>query len=118
MVGDATIHLGGQERILRFRLLAWAKLEDRGYPLTEVVERLQVGTLNFKLVLSLLWAGLQHEKPAPTWEEVGEWVGGENFSDVVSRLGEAIKHAFPPGDPTNPPDPVLATAGTGTGSEK
>lgn len=110
--GEVTVNLGGVEHVLRFRLRAWAALEDRGFRLDDVIAELNSGKLNFKAFEALLWAMLQHEQPPPSVGQVGEWVGGENFPEVIAKIGEAMRDAFPPGPPT--PAPSL---GAGSGPE-
>lgn len=113
-IGEVTVNLGGADHVLRFRLRAWAALEDRGFKLDDVIAELNSGKLNFKAFEALLWAMLQHEKPAPSVEQVGEWVGGENFPEVIAKIGEAMRDAFPAPDP---PMPALANVGAGSGPE-
>jgi len=112
MIGDVIVRLGEQDHVLRFRLRAWAAVEDRGFQLDQIMNEMQGGKLNFKAMEALLWAMLQHENPPPSIPQVGEWVGGDNFAEVVAKIGDAIRGAFPP---ANPPTPAPVTPGTGSG---
>lgn len=111
-IGEVRIELGGRDRELRFRLRAWSALEDQGFSLDDMLERMRGGGFNLKALQVLLWAMLRHESPAPSLDEVGDWVGGDNVEMVTAKLGEAIKGAFP----ADPP-PVAAPVGSGTGPE-
>lgn len=111
-IGDVRLTLGGQERLFKFRLQAWAALEDQGFSLDGIVTQMQQGRLPLKAVQVLVWAMLHHAMPAPTMLEIGEWVGGENVEAVMATLGEAIKDAFPQ-SPDPPPAPGLVADGTG-----
>src|SRR5260370_5390505 len=93
------IILGGQERQLRFALSAWAAVEDHGYDLQGLLDALHGNgngkRLSLKAVRVVLWAMLQEEEDPPTLKEVGRWVDGDNFSDVMAKAGEAMRLAFP-----------------------
>ena len=113
-IGEVSLSLGGRDRVFRFRLKAWSALEDQGYSLDQIIESMQSGRLNLKVIHALLWAMLQHENPKPSMDDVGEWVGGENVELMVEKLGEAIKDAFPHGNGSSPPVGASPAAG-GTG---
>lgn len=110
-IGEVRLELGGAERDLRFRLLAWAALEDQGYLLQDVLDQIQAGKISFKALQVLIWAMCQHQKPAPSMGDIGEWVGMDNCEEIIAKVGEAIRDASP--DPPDPPAARPAPTGAG-----
>lgn len=109
------VELGGRSMALRFDMEAMAAVEDKGFELDEILAYMSTGKLSAKRLRVLLWAMLQHENDAPSEKDVGSWVDGENFVDVVAKIGETLKLAFPKakaGDSAGPQN----GAGTGTHS--
>ena len=103
--------LNGHELSLRLDLGAMAALEDQGYAIDDIVAHLQEGKLSAKRLRLLLWAMLQNTDPPPSLTQVGAWVDGSNFTQVVGKIGEALRLAFPERE-ESPPGPP---AGAGTG---
>lgn len=84
-----TIELGGKERHLKFDLNAVAEIGER-LNVTVRLEKLAEDLLSTPLPLSalrvLLWAGLRHEDPELTPEQVGAWVDLDNIGEVWDRF--------------------------------
>jgi len=104
--------LNGHELAMRLDLTAMAELEDRGFPIEEIVAHLQTGTFSAKRLRLLLWAMLQSAEPPPSVADVGRWVDGGNFVHVTEKVGEALRLAFPEATKESPPVPP---PGAGTG---
>lgn len=94
--------LDGQEHSLRLDMGAMAALEDQGYEIEELVGYLGSGKLSAKRLRVLLWGMLQHEDNPPVLKDVGRWVDGDNFTEVVSKISETLALAFPKADKTSP----------------
>lgn len=111
-IRQVLLELGGQERELRFGLGAWAALEDHGIAIDALTEDVQGGKLmRFKTVQRIIWAMLQSENgSSPTYFQVGLWIDGRNFAQVVEKMREAFRD----GVATEGPSPPLPdAAGTG-----
>lgn len=120
MVRTVPLSLGGRERNLRFALSAWAALEDHGTDMQAATHALRGSGKppSMKSVALLLWSMLQEDDDPktgvpPTIREVRSWVDGDNFAEVMSKVGDALRLAFPP----KPEEPVAdPPPGVGTGS--
>ena len=84
-----TVNLGGKERQLKFDLNAIAEIGER-LKVTVRLEKLAEDLMSTPLPLSalrvLLWAGLRHEDPELTPEQVGAWVDLDNIGEVWDRF--------------------------------
>lgn len=93
MAGKATgLKLGGKTHRLRYDLNALAALEERlGLKSLTDFENLEVriGTIR-----TMLWAGLLHENPDLTEQEVGAMVDGSNMNEVVEGVTRALVESF------------------------
>lgn len=79
-----------KERNLRFTLNALAEIEDKlGIPLSKMGEV----DLGIKAVRTMLWAGLIHEDPQITEQEVGNMVDFDNMAYIQEKLSEAFAKA-------------------------
>ena len=109
-VHRVTLQLGGVEHALILNLKALSAIEDAGYAkVGDLLDRLTSDHFSFKALQTVIWAALQHEKPPPSFDAVGEWVDGD-YAEVVEKVGELIRLAFPEGKQSeNPP-------GRGTGA--
>lgn len=86
-----------KKRTLRYDLNAFAELEELGMGTSgEVMEVLQDGSM--KAMRGLLWAGLIHEDPELTLQQVGFWVTMDNLEDVSQKVTEAITGSLPDAD--------------------
>lgn len=98
---DVVITLNGHEHTLRFSLSAWSAAESQGFKLDPLFQGLK--DLSMQAVGVCLWAMLQEETPRPSLVDVQSWVNGENFAQVMEKMGEAIRVSFP-----SPPSPSTA----------
>lgn len=84
-----TIELGGKERELRLDLNAIAAICDKlnlTGRLNNLAEDLLGKPLPISAIRTLLWAALLWNEPDLTEEEVGSWVGLDNFTEVYERF--------------------------------
>ncbi|MCY8048446.1 gene transfer agent family protein [Bacillus haynesii] len=85
--GESKVTLGDKEYSLRYDLNALVELEDRmGVPLSEMGEM----KITIRTVRSMLWAGVLHENPDVTEEELGKYVDMENLEDIQGAISEAF----------------------------
>jgi hypothetical protein len=76
-----------KKRTLRYTLNALAELEDR---LGVSVSELTNVPMGMKQIRTFLWAGLLHEAPDITEQEVGNLVDFENMEYVSQKITEAF----------------------------
>jgi len=77
-------------RKLRYNLNALAELEDKlGTSLSDLDE----DKMGVKQIRTFLWAGLIHEDPEITEQEVGEMVDFENMEYINEKITEAFSKA-------------------------
>jgi len=96
--GEVAIEIGGKRRTLRFDLNALAEIEQalglRGLDATLAA----LSNLGYREARAALWAGLKHECPALTLEEVGSWDLLSNkmrgLRDAIDKITEAMAAAF------------------------
>ena len=84
-----TIELGGKERHLKFDLNAIAEIGERldiTIRLQRFAEDLMSTPLPFSALRVILWAGLVHEDPDLTPQQVGAWVDLDNMQEVMDRF--------------------------------
>lgn len=84
-----TLDLGGEERRLTYDLNAIAEIGERldiTIRLAHFEEDLLGVRLKPKAIRTLLWAGLIHDNPDLTEEEVGGWVTQDNFMEVITAF--------------------------------
>lgn len=75
-----------KERTLKFDLNALVDVEDNlGFSLAELEDKMSIKTLRV-----LLHAGLQHEDPELTLQDVGRMIDFENLSEVQEALSKAL----------------------------
>lgn len=96
-----TINLD-KERHLRFDLNAFALLEEKYGSVDEALKKVEQGSII--ALRYMLWAGLVHEDPSLTVEEVGSMFDVKNLNEVSKQLFEAVGAAMPQkGDNTQDP---------------
>mgnify|MGYP005750951813 CR=1 FL=1 len=79
-----------KKRHLRYTMNALAEIEDAlGVELSEM-DKVK---MNIKNVRIILWAGLIHEDPDLTQEEVGDMVDLANIKEVQEKVSEAFNTA-------------------------
>ena len=84
-----TIELGGKERHLKYDLNAIAEIGERldiTIRLQRFAEDLMSTPLPFSALRVILWAGLVHEDPDLTPQQVGAWVDLDNMQEVWDRF--------------------------------
>jgi hypothetical protein len=87
--GNVSVELD-KTRNLRYTMNALAEIEDSlGVPLAEM-GNIQMTMKNVRVIL---WAGLIHEEPELTQEQVGEMVDLGNMQEVQEKVAEAFAMA-------------------------
>lgn len=77
-------------RTFRFTLNALEEVEERlGFDLAEMEGK----KLKIKEIKVIMWAGLIHEDPELTLDDVGAMIDMENLSYVQEKMGKAFKAA-------------------------
>lgn len=80
-------------RTLRYTNRSLVKLEDEsGLTASELVQRIAAGSM--KALSQLVWAGLLHESPTLTVEEVLDWIDIERLDEIATAVGTAVEQAF------------------------
>lgn len=89
-----TVSLGGKDRVLRYDVNAYAELETvLGKGLSEIGKQLRKGLTGAREIRALIWAGLIHDEPSLTLQDVGRMLTMENFERVAQQAGEAISQS-------------------------
>lgn len=83
----------GVERTIKFTLNAMAELEDRYGSVEEAFKQLDNGSI--KAVRCILWAGLIHEDPDLTEQQVGNLIDLQYLQELMSSIGEAFDNDMP-----------------------
>ena len=83
----------GVERTLRFTLNAMAELEDKYGSVEAAVEELDKGSI--KAVRFILWAGLTHEDPDLTEQQVGNLIDIQYMQELMNTVGDALDSDLP-----------------------
>jgi len=111
------IHLE-KERYIVFDLNALCALEDKFGDFSKAMDNFKSGKV--KAVRTFLWAGLVHEDPTLTEEQVGASITMLNIEEISLALVEAISASFPQVKNVNTSltleEIVKNAGGTGTGS--
>lgn len=107
-----TIELDGRERVLRYDLNALCMFEESTK--LGIAEALQ--TRSMSAIRALLWAGLIHEDPLLTIEDVGKMEFG-SLRDMVTKVVSALNSDQPAvaaaARPTEAPAMMAVVASTG-----
>ncbi len=107
-----------KRRYLRYDLNALALLEERFGGLDEMAQAFERPSA--RTVRAVLHAGLVHEDPGLTEQQVGAMLTLAELPGIVSKIGEALSLAMPAADPNvkRPPGPAAleGEASTGPGS--
>lgn len=88
----------GVERTLRFTLNAMAELEEKYGSVDTAFEQLDKGS--FKAIRTILWAGLMHDEPTLTEQQVGNLMDLQSMAAMMETVGLAVKQDTP--DPVQP----------------
>lgn len=83
----------GVERTIKFTLNAMAELEDRYGSVDEAFKQLDNNSI--KAVRCILWAGLIHEDPDLTEQQVGNLIDIQYIQELMASLGEAFDADMP-----------------------
>lgn len=83
----------GVERTIKFTLNAMAELEDRYGSVEEAFKQLDNNSI--KAVRCILWAGLIHEDPDLTEQQVGNLIDIQYMQELMTSLGEAFDADMP-----------------------
>lgn len=83
----------GVEREIRFTLNAMAELEDRYGSVDEAFKQLDRNSI--KAVRCILWAGLIHEDPDLTEQQVGNLIDIQYMQELMESLGTAFDSNMP-----------------------
>lgn len=86
----------GVEREIRFTLNAMAELEDRYGTVDKAFEELDKNSI--KALRCVLWAGLIHEDPSLTEQQVGNLIDLQYMQDLMTSLGSAFEANMPAPD--------------------
>ena len=96
-----TIKFNGETRHLRYDFNAFVALEEElGIPISEIGDKV-AGSVGFKDMRAIVWAGLIHEDKKLTLSDVGNMLEPSNLAEIAEKVGEALVAAFPePGEKT------------------
>lgn len=83
----------GVERTIKFTLNAMAELEDRYGSVEEAFKQLDNNSI--KAVRCILWAGLIHEDPDLTEQQVGNLIDIQYMQELMASLGDAFNADMP-----------------------
>lgn len=83
----------GVEREIKFTLNAMAELEDRYGSVDEAFAQLDKNSI--KALRCVLWAGLIHENPDLTEQQVGNLIDLTYMHELMSSLGTAFESNMP-----------------------
>ena len=83
----------GVERTIKFTLNAMAELEDRYGSVEAAFKQLDNGSI--KAVRCILWAGLIHEDPDLTEQQVGNLIDLQYLQELMSSIGDAFDNDMP-----------------------
>lgn len=85
--------IDGVERTIKFTLNAMAELEDRYGSVEEAFKQLDNNSI--KAVRCILWAGLIHEDPDLTEQQVGNLIDIQYMQELMASLGDAFDVDMP-----------------------
>lgn len=113
---QVTIELDGRERVLRYDLNALCLFEEETKTsLGDALRRLTMSSLR-----ALLWAGMIHEDPMLTIQDVGR-MEYPDLQTIMQKVVTAIgaDSGSPASRPTNAPEtPTAASTGTASGASE
>ena len=95
------ITLGGKQHTIRITNRSIVEIEDRfGLTMIEAGERLQKGSL--KTIAALLWAGLLHETPQLSFDDVLGKIDLHDLETPAKAVADAMVAAFGKADTGEP----------------
>ena len=83
----------GVERTIKFTLNALAELEDRYGSVDEAFKQLDNNSI--KAVRCILWAGLIHEDPELTEQQVGNLIDIQYMQELMTSINDAFESDMP-----------------------
>lgn len=87
-----------EELYLRYGTNAMVEFEDAtDEDFLNVTTKMERGNVSFKMLRSLVWAGLLDQNEDATQKEAGNIIDEIGFEKVIEKAGEAISAAFPSG---------------------
>lgn len=84
----------GKERTIRFTLNALAELEDKFGSVQAAFDKLEKEK-SMKALRTILWAGLLHESPNITEQEVGNLIDLGYMAQLMESIGTALDNDLP-----------------------
>ncbi len=84
----------GKERTIRFTLNALAELEDKFGSVQAAFDKLEKEK-SMKALRTILWAGLLHENPDITEQEVGNLIDLGYMAQLMESIGTALDNDLP-----------------------
>jgi len=95
--GEVALSIDGATYTLCFTVNALCSLEDvLDKSITEIIGGLSdINKLRLKTMRALLWAGLNVKHPEINIEAAGELIAKGSAVDVMTKVFEAIRLAFP-----------------------
>ena len=84
----------GKERTIRFTLNALAELEDKFGSVQAAFDKLEKEH-SMKALRAILWAGLLHESPDITEQEVGNLIDLGYMAQLMESIGTALDNDLP-----------------------
>lgn len=84
----------GKPRYLKFTLNSFAELEDKFGSVDIAFEKLEKEN-SMKALRAVLWAGLLHEDPPLSEQEVGGLIDIAYMQDLVSTIGGVLEQDLP-----------------------
>lgn len=112
--GEAVLKADGKDWTLVFDVNVFCALEDdTGLSTNEILGQVQ-GNPSFRMLRSIVCAGLQPRHPGTTKLEAGEVISGAGAEETGEALRRAIEQAMPPPKKAGPENPPTARrSGTG-----
>jgi hypothetical protein len=99
------VTLAGEQHTIRITQRAIVELEDRfGITMIEAGEKLQKGSL--KTIAALLWAGLLHETPRLSFDDVLGKIDLHDLETPAKAIADAMVAAFGKGEPEGNAQPA------------
>lgn len=90
---EVKLMLNGVEHSIKFDLNAMAELEDRYGSVDAAFKKLETNSI--KAIRCFLWAGLLHENPDLTEQQVGSWIDARYLAELTNSLGDAFQADMP-----------------------
>lgn len=95
--GSVALQAGDQAYTLSFSVNAICELEaELDKPVAEIIAAIQdPRQLRLSTVRALVWAGLRDHHPDLTVQDAGTMITDAGIQNVVEKVGEAFRLAFP-----------------------